>query len=495
MIFKWLKNNKLLLFIILLAFLFRVYNFQELFYYGHDNDLAGWFIKDVLVNHHVRLIGQETSTHGIFIGPLFYYLQIPFYMITNMDPIGAIFLVALLGTFTAWSIYFTFSKMWGRAVGFIGAFIHACSFYTIFVEREVVPTMPVFLWTVWFLYALWLLINKKQKESWPLLGVLIGLIWHLNFALVLLMPLIPIAYILKNKNSDRFKLEMKSLLVGLGICVLLSLPLIFFELRHNFLQSNALISALTTNQHDVVEGSAKWVRTFHLASKNVTSLVWGSLLDIKFEYVHIIVLLLFGFILLKRYISWRIGAVISIWMILYISFFSLYSKILSEYYLNGLIILYIAIFAVGYAFLLSKWKKLGIGLLILFAIINSYRYFTIPVNRSGYLYRKDIASEIKNDAQKHNYPCVAVSYVTDPGNDLGYRYFFWLLDMHVNYPKSLSPVYTIVYPLKPIFKEDRTFGALGLIYPDYSRYNKEQVEESCAGENSNLTGPMFGFTE
>ena len=66
--------------------------------------------------------------------------------------------------------------------------------------------------------------------------------------------------------------------------------------------------------------------------------------------------------------------------------------------------------------------------------------------------------------------------------------------MHVNLPSSGSPVYTIVFPLKEIFPVDKTFGAIGLIYPDYTRYTKENVEYSCSGENSNLTDPMFGFT-
>ena len=94
------------------------------------------------------------------------------------------------------------------------------------------------------------------------------------------------------------------------------------------------------------------------------------------------------------------------------------------------------------------------------------------------------------------YPCVAVSYITKPGYNLGYRYLFVLENMHVNNPESLSPVYTIVFPLDDtLFPVHKTFGAIGLIYPDYSRYNKEDVQKSCSGENSNLTDPMFGFTK
>jgi hypothetical protein len=58
---KFLRNNIFIIVILIAGFFFRVYHLQELFYYSHDNDLAGWFIKDVVIDHHPRLIGQETS--------------------------------------------------------------------------------------------------------------------------------------------------------------------------------------------------------------------------------------------------------------------------------------------------------------------------------------------------------------------------------------------------------------------------------------------------
>jgi 4-amino-4-deoxy-L-arabinose transferase-like glycosyltransferase len=494
----WITNNRSLLILLFVSFFFRIYNFQELFYYGHDNDLAGWIIKDVVENRHLRLIGQETSTSGIFIGPLFYYLQIPFYLLTGMDPIGATFLVAFLGTFAVWSIYYVFGKIWNTRIGYMGAFIYALSFSTIFTDREVVPTMPVMLWTIWYLYGLWLLMNGKQRQSWILLGLLLGLIWHLNFALVLVLPLILIAFLLqKRKEKQHIFIDGKGLFFGLLILGITSLPLVIFEFRHDFQQTNALLNALTTDQHDIVSGYEKFARTFHLASKNVANLLFGSVFDIRYEITHIIVLLLGAFLLFKNKVDRRMGSVMYLWIVLFITFFSLYSKILSEYYLNGATIIYIAICAILLSTLFSsmKWRYVGWVLITLFAAINMYRFFSVTINKSGYVHRKAVVQAINKDALEKGYPCISVSYITDPGNNLGYRYFFWLENMHVNQPDSGSPVYTIVFPLKPIFKEDQSFGAIGLIYPDYNRYNVESVKESCSGQNSNLTDPMFGYTE
>ena len=56
--------------------------------------------------------------------------------------------------------------------------------------------------------------------------------------------------------------------------------------------------------------------------------------------------------------------------------------------------------------------------------------------------------------------------------------------------------FKIVFPLNErLYPVGKTFGAIGLIYPNYSSYTKEMVESSCLGANSNLTDPMFGFTK
>jgi hypothetical protein len=88
-----------------------------------------------------------------------------------------------------------------------------------------------------------------------------------------------------------------------------------------------------------------------------------------------------------------------------------------------------------------------------------------------------------------------VSYITDTGYNLGYRYLFYLANLHVNPPSRMSPVYSIVFPQSRVNKLDKSFGAIGLIYPDYKRYNEKDVAKSCTGDDPNLTSDMFGFTK
>lgn len=488
---NYIKENKYLIGILVLGFILRLYNYKGLYMYGHDQDLQGWFIRDVLENKHLRLIGQETSTQGIFIGSLFYYLLIPFYLLFGMDPIGGVFLTALIGLFTIWSFYYVTTRIFNEKTGLLAAFIYSISFYTVFNDREVVPTMPVILWTTWYLYGLWLTLKGEYFKSMLLLGGLAGLIWHLNMALVIVLPLALLAIFFSKKKPD-----LKSYIYFAFVFVATSLPLILFELRHGFSQTKYLFGSVTTNQHDIVSGWDKVVRTFHLLSKDFSGIIWGDYFELKYEYVTWIFLAIFVTLIIKNKIEKTIAILIGFWVLIYLAFFSLYSKIVSEYYLNGAIVVFIVVVALGLSRFLEnkKYADFAKAFLILFTIVNLDRFITIPLNKSGYVEKNQVLDAIKADQISKGYPCVSLSYITNPGYERGYRYFTWQKSIKVKPVSNAVPVYTIVFPLKPIFETDKTFGAIGLIYPDYQKYNIDQINKSCEGEDFNLIDSMIGFT-
>ncbi len=492
-IFSFVSRHKVVLTLLFIGFVLRAYKPLELYMYSHDQDLAAWTIKDILVNGHIRLIGQETSSHGVFIGPLFYYLQIPFYLLTGMDPKGALLLPLILGLFGIFSYYFVFGKVFGKRVGLIASFIYAISTYIVFNDREIVPTMPTMLWVVWYFYSVCLLWKGNQK-AWILVGFLLGLSWHLHLALLILAPISVFMFIFSRKNFD-----FKFAFIGFLSFILVMSPYIVFETRHEFQQTRAIVSSLTTSK-DYVKGTSRGLpkmdRVLQLVHKNTTGLFLSNVLPIPLAWTFYGLCISFIFLVYKKLIPWHIAFSMILWQILYVGFFTLNSINTSEYYINGMNLVWIAIASLGINYLLNeeKLKKLGFFLIFMFALLNLYAFFTRPINKSGYLERKAIVNYINEDAKKHNFPCVSISYITSPGNNLGYRYFFWLKNMKIKAPITKSPVYTIVFPLSEVDRADVTFGALGLVLPDYERYTRQGIEKSCQGENENVTGPVFGFT-
>lgn len=112
----------------------------------------------------------------------------------------------------------------------------------------------------------------------------------------------------------------------------------------------------------------------------------------------------------------------------------------------------------------------------------------------GYNEKKSVAAYITDDAKQKGYPCVAVSYITAPGENVGFRYFFWMDHLHVNQSSSGSPVYSIVIPDELAWPAAVKYGHIGVILPDKIP-TKEEMDKSCSGQDSNLTDPFFGYTD
>ena len=488
---KKYKSLLLLAVAVLIGLITRCYQLQERFIYAHDGDLASWFVKDIVVDKHLRLIGQLTSSPGIFIGPLFYYSLIPFYLLTGMDPAGGLAVPVIVGIAAIVSIYWVMRRLFNPAAAGFAALIYASSFLISRTEREMVPTTPVMLWSVWFFYFIHRLFNK-DKSSLIWLAVLFSLIWSINLALALVFPLVLLAVFLHRREykiTDFYK--------PILIFVILSAPLWLFEIKHNFIQTRALSATLINSGTQKVDYLAKIAHVVLYTARNST----GIFRDNPSGWTVYLIpgILLLGLLILvrKKCVPLFYLLIYPVWILFNVLFFAFQSLNLSEYYLNSLNILWVISAALILAALWSVRITKIISLVIITMIVsyNLHLFLTSNISRFGYIDKKDLVAYITSDARMHGYPCVSVSYITGPGYNLGYRYFFYLAHLHVNQPQSGSPVYTIVFPLSLVNHLDRTFGALGLINPDYGRYSPGAVNISCTGADANLTDPMFGFTK
>lgn len=495
MLLKFIRKHWLIVLIVAVGLFLRLYRFQDYFMYGHDQELIGWFVKDVLANHHFRLIGQETSSQGVFIGPLFYYLQIPFYLLTKMDPIGGIVPVTVLGVFTIFSFYWVFKAVFNKKVGIIAAVLYSTSYIIVFVDREVAPTMPVILWTVWYFYGLWLVL-KGKKLAYIFLAFLIGLIWELNLALLLLTPLAVIAQLLSKK-----RISFKYLLLGLVTLIVVLSPFIVFEAKHGFSQTRAIVSSVTTNKDyegGAKPGLAKLDRVMQIAYVNTTRLFWGAYYQKSlYKLTFLVIIGLFAYLWYKKILPQDLSILMILWIILYLAFFTINSINISEYYLNGMNVIWILIVSLGASYFLGKknTSKLAMFTVFVFVALNIRSFILFNTNGNTYVQKKSLISYIKKDADSHGYPCVAISYITAPGYEFGFRYFYWLDGLKIKKPLSGAPIYNIVFPLSYVDHFDQRFGGLGLVLPDYKSYTNKSVDKACEGADVNLTEPMFGFTQ
>lgn len=487
-----MKRTHILLGIILLiSIFFRTFDLVGRYGYGHDAELFSWIAKDIIVNHHPRLIGQLTSAPGIFIGPFFYYLLLPFFLLFKMDPVGALVPITIIGILTTLSYYLVFSKLFSRTAGLITAFLHAILLTWITFDRRIAPHTPTNLWVVWYFYII-IQIARGNFTVLPLLGILIGLIWHIHIALLPTLFAIPFAFFVAKKMP-----KLKDVFWFIIALLITSLPLIIFETRHNFIQTRSLIENFTSS-HGGETGITKLIYILGVINKNINNLFFPpySLPDAVKPVFVLVILSLSLFLIKKKVLTKKEIIPLSAIIIGVIGFFTLSSSLISEYYLYDIEIIFVALISLTFSAIIKN--KLGRIFVILILggllIKNTYHFVTDYIYKKDYVERKGVVEFITIDAKMRGFPCIGISYITTPGENTGFRYFFYLKNQHLVHPSINVPVYNIVIPDELSPEVTQKFGHIGLI-PPTTIPPKETIQESCKTPNTNLSDSLFGYVE
>lgn len=481
----------LLLLILIIALFFRSYNGFVWFEYAHDGDLYSWIVKDIVVDKHLRLIGQLTTAPGIFIGPLFYYMLIPFFLLTRMDPVGAVIPITIIGILTVASYYYVFSKLFNKEIGLVAAFLYASLLSLVYLDRRVVPSTPTNIWLIWYFYGIVMLVRGKFSV-FPLLGLLTGLIWHIHIALAPALIAIPTALLLSGKIP-----RLKDVLLFFLGFIPPSIPLILFEARHNFSQTINFF-----NNFGVQHGGGTGIDKFNLViikfAEDIHRLFfYPQTLPINHILFVIFLLLSAIFLVKKNLLKTKEVIVFYVWIGVIILFYTFSSTIISEYYFANTEIIFLTIVSL-FIYFFYRSSKIGkyimLSLLVILLIKNVFHFARTDIYQKGYNERKAAVEYITSDAKKKGLPCVSISYITSPGENVGFRYFLWLKNQHVTQIQEGSATYTIVLP--PELAEGapmKLFGHIGVIDPEKIP-SQQELNKSCSGLNTNLTDPLLGFT-
>lgn len=480
--------------ILIIGIFLRTYDLVGRAHFNHDSDLFSWIVKDIVIDGHFRLIGQLTSAPGIFIGPFFYYLLIPFFIIFNMDPIAATVPITIIGALTIVSYYYVFSELFNKNLGLIISFFYSILIPNIDFDRLVAPSTLTNLWIVWYFFTI-IMISRGYHNILPLLGILIGLIWHIHIALIPVLLAVPFAIFVSKRIPT--KKQMFYFLISLFIT---SLPLIAFELRHGFSQTLSLIGNFSS-EHGGGVGITKLSSVLNMISKNINALFLSpQSLPEKYRGLFALLLLLstLSVSYWKKLIPKKEILSLLVWILGVIVFFTISSSLISEYYLYNIQIIFLAFLSLSFVYIykLSKLGKTTIVILLTILLIKNLN-FTINqyIYHKGYIEKKGVVQYIKEDARKKNIPCIGISYITAPGENAGFRYLFFLNKIHLVHPSLDIPVYNIIIPEELSQEKGKIkFGHIGVIPPTHIP-SKETIQKSCQTPNTNLTDSMLGFVD
>jgi len=388
----------LVFFVFVIFTLQRMWMLPQTISFAWDQERDAQIVEKILTQFSLPLIGPRVvGDNGFYLGPYFYYLLAPFYLISSHHPKAMIYFIAFTTTTFFVLSFITFQKLYGQKVTLL--FLAIWSFLPATVTQDRISWNPILIPLMFSCLIFTLDRLKNSKKYFIILGLILGLIFHIHFQGLFYLVFTLIYLISKNNKSV---IHILWILFGF---ILTSLPLIVFDLRHQGINLNLFINFFTNS-----ENSAKSISAFLPVWSNFINLIIG----INSTAVSIIfwsLLLIFG------YINRQKPYIFSFTLLLFITpiAFMIYGKRPSEYYFNYLlpiIILYLSIFITQ----LKIPYYLIIPLYFLFSF-NSFK--SIRPSPTSLFYKNDIVQKAKEILQDKP---VYISYDTPLGQNNGFDY-------------------------------------------------------------------------
>ncbi len=419
------------LFLLLIAaFVIRVYRTFDLMGFYYDQGRDALVIWDLWHNYKPFLIGPITGLKGIYLGPLYYYLIAPFYLIGRGNPVYPAVFLAFLSVVAILLLYVVGARMHSRAAGIIAAIIASFSYSIFTASRWLSNPTPVLLTSIVYLWSLWEIASNNSKlYGWWITAVLmIGLSMQFESAsAVFYIPIFIIFCLWQWKKIPKFKYILTAGLIFLATLV----PQLIFNFRHdNILLAN--FGSLFINEKAFGQG----LTDFIIAERS--KLIWrvfASRILVETSrrvLIYYTISLSMLFILPSRSKK-TIVILFSIFLLVpivsYYLFQGNYGNIY-DYYLTGYYLPIVLLFAIGMGELLKrKWGFLVVALFLLaffksnLPAIRNYltaNHQTRPISLSDEVYAVDW---IYDDALKTYEKFNATIYVP-PVIPYAYDYLF-----------------------------------------------------------------------
>lgn len=198
-------------------------------------------IKRILTFQHLPAIGAPSSVGQVYLGPFYYYLIAPFLLLFNFNPVGMSYGSALLSIIGILSAYFIIKKEFNKITALIFTFLITFSSVNIEMSRfswnpNLLPYFSFF--TLYFFYKL----SQKNNLYFAFLfGAFLSFSIQLHYLAALLVLPISVYFL---KTIITIKKKTKYLIyicISIVSFLVVSFPLIIFDLRHNFINTGNFI--------------------------------------------------------------------------------------------------------------------------------------------------------------------------------------------------------------------------------------------------------------
>ena len=361
--------------IFLLGLFFRTYRQSQLLGFYYDQGRDALMAQDIISGTNFPAIGPTTGIQGLYLGPFWYYLVTPGYLLGQGSPIAAAYFISLIESLSIILVFIYLSSFSSTLTALTGSLLWSFGYYLIRSSRWFSNPSPL----PTFVVLIMLLLVKYQRTPRPKyllwLGLLLGLALQLEAAsAVFFIPVITL-FLFRYFGLAG---SIRSLLQVFGIVALTHLPLVAFEIKNRFLITTNFLGFLT-GKTNTTTGSSWSLPSFQFAATRLRDYFefLFSKVDTNTTYVSLIFLVLFFlfhlFLILRRPKLHPHLYLLLLWLwipLFILLFFSGNYGRLYDYYLTGFFPAFIMLVALSWSVIGRLRLPLSLILLVLFLWTN-----------------------------------------------------------------------------------------------------------------------------
>ncbi|MFH1827256.1 MAG: glycosyltransferase family 39 protein [bacterium] len=411
------KFSFYLLLLFIISLFLHLYKLNAFVTFLGDQGRDAIIIKRILTFEHLPAIGPPTSIGQVYLGPFYYYFMAPWLLFSNFNPIGLAIGVAILSSLFTVACYIAIKDMFNQKVALFSAiFITFSSFIIQYSRFSWNPNLLPF-----FAFLSFYFIYKSQQKNniiWYFLGgAFLSFSIQLHYLSLFLIPTTALFLLIKLLVSKK---KVSSFLKGYATLIssflLFSIPLVIFDLKHNFLNLNNFIS-LSKSSSGIGSGL---IKTVYESFFMFNTYVFNAQLNALLVYIILTALILFLFFSIKKYSP--IGVLFLFFIITFIGI-TIYSGQKFPHYFTTVYVFYFVILS----YFLSYIAEIKYSKYLIFAFFSVYIY----VNALGYSFlfnkgsnqiekAKDIANKIYENVNVEKF---VVTSIPQDYSSTTYRYF------------------------------------------------------------------------
>lgn len=485
-----------------LAFILRVIRLEELFYFTYDESVFAFVGRRLWLWHHIPLIGG-VSPFGFHVAPYFYWFFALTLGIGKLNPLVWGYVAAAVGALTSIAIFFVGRALDSKKVGITASILWAFSALANIYDRHFWGLTFGPLFSLLVIYCIYKIVSGKEKFVYAL-GVILALIIHADLSYYMFLGLAIVSWIV-------FKIPVKkSTFIALGIIALSFLPLVIFDLRHNFANTRPVLTFINAGRNTPTFSTQKAIGNFLLFPRSFSRFVYpfsDNEIIKQYSYCRIyvkeklesipwyfvpaslaIIISLGYFTFTKsKSIGWKL-----VFLLLYIHFvgIQLYGTILQadifEHYLTGIFSLFILIFAKVLSLLP---RKLWLVALAIFVSINLYKILTLKNSQGLTAKRQAIEYTM---AQVGDKP-FSLDSISTCWKLNGYRYLFTVFGREP-VKSYVDPNFAYLYGTTPVW-EKHPETVVAFVVHDFAPETPQFYRRYALLKSHETSSSLFGSIE